>query len=76
VKRLLRFEQQTTAPPEEKSFHWSTVREMLLLDADWQAKLRFQVTFQELRAEEKAEVRGELGCLLREDYAYILGYLP
>lgn len=64
------------ATVEVRSFHWSVVKEMVMLEADWQASLRFKGRYEELSSEQKRTVRGEMLLLLNEEEAYMLNYLP
>ena len=48
VKKLLMLEQKQVGRSEEKSYHWSVVRELALHEADWHSKARFKMGYEEL----------------------------
>lgn len=76
AEKLLTLHEETEYHFEEKSVHWSLVRELLVREAEQASRTRYRVGFEELKTEQKKEVRAELVCLFREEEVYLLDYLP
>ena len=61
---------------EGKSYHWSVVKELMLLEANYHAKKKFKTDYDQLSGERKREVKSEMRGLLREEDQYMLNFLP
>lgn len=49
---------------------------MLLLEAEHHSKMRYRLAYDDLKAEQKKEIKAEMVCMFREEESFLLDYLP
>ena len=72
---MVEFEEKREKMIEGKSYHWSVVKELMTLEANWHANKKFKVNYDQLSGEKRKEIKFEMSCLLREEDHYMLNFL-
>ena len=76
VRKLIELEERREEMLEGRSYHWSVVKELMLIEANWLARKKFKADYDQLLGEKRKEIKAEMSCLLREEDQYMLSFLP
>ena len=62
VRKLIEFEERRDEMLEGKSYHWSVVKELMLIEANWHAKKKYKEDYDQLSRERRREIKAEMSC--------------